>query len=504
MNRFKHLHMIGEGSFGVVYLAEEVSSKSLVAIKKMKRRYSSWEECMNLREVRSLRKLRHPFIIKLREVFREDNQLHLVFDYMESNLFKFYSSNYKEKGKSVPEHVIKKVIYQTLKGLAYLHEKGFFHRDLKPENLLVDSNNNIKIADFGLAREIRSMPPYTDYISTRWYRAPEMLLKMSNYSHSVDIFALGCIMAELYLGRPLFDGKSEMDQMFKIFNVLGEPGANWKEGKLLAEKLNIQLSGKKPKDLAKVVPSASLKGIDLLQEMFMLDPYKRKSAEALLSHPYFCEMKKEKMKNVRDKCVKTKKAPVKRNFEMNLITNNVNRKLKELSRRNMHKNIMLEEILGEAVESKVDNSLIDNKSMTEEIEQIINHHTEICNNPVSPIGRIKTELFKKKSPLKTLEEAPYQYYNSKAEIESPCLKNMYKNSKQSKMSQKNNFSDLSLKLSASTTKPQKISNFRSSEKPEIKSNIDFENKENSEGFLPSYMCFMGASQNQNSEFKFHF
>ena len=111
----------------------------------------------------------------------------------------------------MPESLIKTIIYQTACGLAYMHKNGFFHRDIKPENLLINQKNVIKIADFGLAREIRSLPPYTDYVSTRWYRAPEILLKSSHYNSPVDVFALGCIMAELYLGKPLFEGKTEID-----------------------------------------------------------------------------------------------------------------------------------------------------------------------------------------------------------------------------------------------------------------------------------------------------
>lgn len=510
MNRFKHLHMIGEGSFGVVYLAEEVSSKTLVAIKKMKRKYSSWEECMNLREVRSLRKIRSPFIIKLREVFREENQLHLVFDYMESNLFKFYSSNFKEKGKRVPEYLIKKIIYQTLKGLSYLHDKGFFHRDLKPENLLIDSENNIKIADFGLAREIRSMPPYTDYISTRWYRAPEMLLKMTNYSHSVDIFAVGCIMAELYLGQPLFDGKSEMDQLFKIFNVLGEPGSNWKEGIILADKLNIQLSDKQPKDLSKIIPHASSEAINLLQMMFVLDPYKRKSADNLLTHSYFDELNtavshRQSIQKISSKKGIHNKIKQNRNSQMKLIESKVDRQLNCLSQEKKNK-IYLENLFDG--NSMSDNSLMENKSMTEEIENIINHHTEICKNPVSPIHNHNKILFKKKP---NEYKSPFQYLN---QIHSPSYKNSQNISNNTKNSKGR--SDVSLKTFPNQLKPNKISNFQINDKNlENKKNLQkykYEEKEketekennNDDGFLPSYMCFLGSTSSQNPEFKFHF
>ena len=162
---------------------------------------------MSLREIKSLRKLNHTNIIKLKEVIRVNDDLYFVFDFMDNNVYEIM----KDRSKPLPEEKIKSIIYQTLLGLSFCHKQGFFHRDLKPENLLVNSLEQIKIADFGLAREIRSRPPYTDYVSTRWYRAPELLLRSTNYNSPVDLFAVGCILAELYLMRPLFPGNSEVD-----------------------------------------------------------------------------------------------------------------------------------------------------------------------------------------------------------------------------------------------------------------------------------------------------
>lgn len=125
---------------------------------------------------------------------------------MEQNIYQLM----KEHKKGFTEHEIKSIMYQTILGLAYMHKHGFFHRDMKPENLLC-KGDSVKIADFGLAREIRSRPPFTDYVSTRWYRAPEILLRSTNYNSPVDIFACGAIMAELYLMRPLFPGNNETD-----------------------------------------------------------------------------------------------------------------------------------------------------------------------------------------------------------------------------------------------------------------------------------------------------
>jgi serine/threonine protein kinase len=206
MERYKILKTLGDGTYGSVVLAINISTKEQVAIKKMKKKFYSWEECMALREIKSLRKLNHAQIVKLKEVIRVNDDLYFVFEYMEQNIYQLM----KDRTSSFPENQIRSIMWQTIAGTAYMHKHGFFHRDMKPENLLV-KGDMVKVADFGLAREIRSRPPFTDYVSTRWYRAPEILLRSTNYNSPVDIFACGAIMAELYLLRPLFPGNNETD-----------------------------------------------------------------------------------------------------------------------------------------------------------------------------------------------------------------------------------------------------------------------------------------------------
>lgn len=206
MDRYKILKNVGDGTYGSVVKAINKQSNEEVAIKKMKKKFYSWEECMALREIKSLRKLNHQNIVKLKEVIRVNDDLYFVFEYMEQNIYQLM----KDRTVDFPEIQIKSIMYQTLQGLAYMHKHGFFHRDLKPENLLV-KGDAVKIADFGLAREIRSKPPFTDYVSTRWYRAPEILLRSTNYNSPVDIFACGAMMAELYMLKPLFPGNNETD-----------------------------------------------------------------------------------------------------------------------------------------------------------------------------------------------------------------------------------------------------------------------------------------------------
>mmetsp|Transcript_36736 Transcript_36736/g.87291 ORF Transcript_36736/g.87291 Transcript_36736/m.87291 type:complete len:248 (-) Transcript_36736:1261-2004(-) len=221
MNRYKVIKQLGDGTYGSVWKAVNRQTNEVVAIKKMKRKFYSWEECMALREVKSLRKLNHPCVVKLKEVIRENDELYFVFEFLDCNIYQLM----KDRDKLFPESRIRNWMYQILQGLAYIHKQGYFHRDMKPENLLV-FKDSVKIADFGLAREIRSKPPYTDYVSTRWYRAPEVLLRSSYYNAPIDMFAMGAIMAELYTLRPLFPGSSEADEIYKICSVMGTPTAH--------------------------------------------------------------------------------------------------------------------------------------------------------------------------------------------------------------------------------------------------------------------------------------
>ncbi|KAF6345021.1 male germ cell associated kinase [Rhinolophus ferrumequinum] len=253
MNRYTTMRQLGDGTYGSVLMGKSNESGELVAIKRMKRKFYSWDECMNLREVKSLKKLNHANVIKLKEVIRENDHLYFIFEYMKENL------------------------YQLMKD-----------RDMKPENLLCMGPELVKIADFGLARELRSQPPYTDYVSTRWYRAPEVLLRSSVYSSPIDVWAVGSIMGELYTLRPLFPGTSEVDEIFKICQVLGTPKkSDWPEGYQLASLMNFRFPQCVPINLKTLIPNASNEAIQLMTEMLNWDPKKRPTASQALKHSYF-------------------------------------------------------------------------------------------------------------------------------------------------------------------------------------------------------------------------
>ncbi len=286
---------LGGGSFADVYKAREKSTGELVAIKILKKKYKKWEECIELRECKSLQILNKTLsnekgkdnIIKLKRIIfiNKTGVLNLVFEFMEKDLLVLMKSY---EPKRLPENKIKDIIYQTLLGLAYMHKYGFFHRDLKPENLLL-VDDKIKIADFGLAREIRSIPPYTEYVSTRYYRAPECILKSTNYNSPIDIWALGCVMAEMYLHpQPLFYGANEKEVLFRICSILGTPTYDiWPDGIQQANYIGFKFPNTNKIELEKVIPNASEDAIDLLKQMLRWDPNHRATAANLLNHKFF-------------------------------------------------------------------------------------------------------------------------------------------------------------------------------------------------------------------------
>ncbi|KAM3862818.1 serine/threonine-protein kinase ICK-like [Diretmus argenteus] len=284
MNRYTTIRQLGDGTYGSVILGRSLESGELVAIKKMKRKFYSWEECMNLREVKSLKKLNHANVVKLKEVIRENDHLYFVFEYMKENLYQLM----KDRTRLFPESAVRNIMFQILQGLTFIHKHGFFHRDMKPENLLCMGPELVKIADFGLAREIRSRPPYTDYVSTRWYRAPEVLLRSTSYNSPIDQWAVGCIMAELYTLRPLFPGSSEVDTIFKICQVLGTPKKNdWPEGFQLASAMNFRWPQCVPSNLRTLIPNASAEAIHVMRDLLQWDPKKRPASGQALRYAYF-------------------------------------------------------------------------------------------------------------------------------------------------------------------------------------------------------------------------
>ena len=285
--------ILGDGTFGVVYKAHNIEKNEIVAIKKLKSKIYSWQECIDLKEIKSLSKLKnHNNIIKLKEVIREPNsEIFFVFEFADQNLFQIMEK-YRKCNQEFTEQKIKEIIYQIALGLNYMHSNGYFHRDLKPENVLM-TDNVVKIADFGSSKElVGNLSPLTDYICTRWYRSPECILKSTNYNAAMDIWALGTIMAELYTLKPLFPGTSEFDQLYQVINIFGTPKmSDWSEGYKLIQKLGMKFPNSKGVPLENIVKLASSGGINMLYEMLCLDPSRRITAAQLVNHSFFQDIK---------------------------------------------------------------------------------------------------------------------------------------------------------------------------------------------------------------------
>ncbi|XP_049573129.1 cyclin-dependent kinase-like 5 isoform X3 [Syngnathus scovelli] len=219
MNKFEVLGIVGEGAYGVVLKCRHKDTNEIVAIKKFKDSEENEEvKETTLRELKMLRTLKQENIVELKEAFRRRGKLYLVFEYVEKNMLELL----EELPNGVPADKARSYIYQLIKAIHWCHKHDIVHRDIKPENLLISSDDVLKLCDFGFARNLSEGTDanYTEYVATRWYRSPELLLG-APYGKAVDMWSVGCILGELSDGQPLFPGESEIDQLFTIQKVLG-------------------------------------------------------------------------------------------------------------------------------------------------------------------------------------------------------------------------------------------------------------------------------------------
>ncbi|KAM4629634.1 cyclin-dependent kinase-like 5 isoform 2-T3 [Polymixia lowei] len=219
MNKFEVLGIVGEGAYGVVLKCRHKETNEIVAIKKFKDSEENEEvKETTLRELKMLRTLKQENIVELKEAFRRRGKLYLVFEYVEKNMLELL----EELPNGVPPEKVRSYIYQLIKAIHWCHKNDIVHRDIKPENLLISSDDILKLCDFGFARNLSegNDANYTEYVATRWYRSPELLLG-APYGKAVDMWSVGCILGELSDGQPLFPGESEIDQLFTIQKVLG-------------------------------------------------------------------------------------------------------------------------------------------------------------------------------------------------------------------------------------------------------------------------------------------
>ncbi|RZC61307.1 hypothetical protein C5167_023076 [Papaver somniferum] len=305
-SRYQILEVIGKGSYGVVASAVDTHTGEKVAIKKINDVFEHVSDATRiLREIKLLRLLRHPDVVEIKHIMlppsrREFKDIYVVFELMESDLHQVIKAN----DDLTPEHY-QFFLYQLLRSLKYIHSANVFHRDLKPKNILANADCKLKICDFGLARVSFNDAPsaifWTDYVATRWYRAPELcgsffskldpmaLALVFWYTPAIDIWSIGCIFAELLTGKPLFPGKNVVHQLDLMTDLLGIPSTE-SVARIRNEKARRYLSGmwkKPPVPFTQKFPKVDPLALNLLERLLAFDPKDRPSAEEALADPYF-------------------------------------------------------------------------------------------------------------------------------------------------------------------------------------------------------------------------
>uniref|UniRef100_A0A2N9ISG8 Mitogen-activated protein kinase n=1 Tax=Fagus sylvatica TaxID=28930 RepID=A0A2N9ISG8_FAGSY len=284
---------IGRGAYGIVCSVLNSETNEMVAMKKIANAFDNHMDAKRtLREIKLLRHFDHENVIGLRDVVppplrREFTDVYIATELMDTDLHQIIRSN-----QSLSEEHCQYFLYQLLRGLKFIHSANVIHRDLKPSNLLLNANCDLKICDFGLARPTAENEFMTEYVVTRWYRAPELLLNSSDYTAAIDVWSVGCIFMELMNRKPLFPGKDHVHQMRLLIELLGSPT----ESDLGfvrnddARRYIRQLPSHPRQSLATVFQHVNPLAIDLIEKMLTFDPTKRITVEEALAHPYLARL----------------------------------------------------------------------------------------------------------------------------------------------------------------------------------------------------------------------
>ena len=298
--KFEKEDSIGSGAFGEVFLARIISSNERDAVKKVfqDKRYKN-------RELSIMQELDHPNLIFLKSYYytkaprHNDDEffLNVVMDYVPKTLSNLISHN-RNNDTKFPDILLKLFSYQMLKAIGYLSSLGICHRDIKPPNVLIDPEDyTLKICDFGCAKHLVKGEPNIAYICSRYFRPPELVLGCTNYTTQVDVWSVGCVIAELCLNRPIFPGKSAKEQMFEIMKILGTPTKEQLIN-MNGKYKNIKVQKIEPKQWANVFKNKNNDPlyIDLVSKLLVYDPEERLTPYKALCHPYFDDLRNSKTK----------------------------------------------------------------------------------------------------------------------------------------------------------------------------------------------------------------
>ncbi|KAL8896917.1 MAG: hypothetical protein Q9207_007480 [Kuettlingeria erythrocarpa] len=286
---FQQLEKLGEGTYATVFKGRNRQTGELVALKEIHLDSEEGTPSTAIREISLMKELKHENIVSLHDVIHTENKLMLVFEYMDKDLKKFMDS--RGQGGQLDYVTIKSFMYQLLQGIAFCHENRVLHRDLKPQNLLINNKGQLKLADFGLARAFGiPVNTFSNEVVTLWYRAPDVLLGSRTYNTSIDIWSAGCIMAEMYTGRPLFPGTTNEDQLQKIFRLMGTPSERSWPGITAFPEYKSGWHVYATQDLRMILPTVDPAALDLLGLCLQLRPEMRVSAQESLQHVWFRDL----------------------------------------------------------------------------------------------------------------------------------------------------------------------------------------------------------------------
>jgi len=292
VSHYDKMKTIGEGTYGVVYRARDTRTQEMVALKRI---YLDEADdgisATTIREIALLKMMSHPNIVTMRDMFFHRSAIYLVFDLCKGDLKQYLNKFVKRTPLKMAK--IKKLSFQIISGIAYCHSIGILHRDIKPQNILINyKTEEIRITDFGLSRTfVLPMRTWTHEVVTLWYRPPEVLMGARSYSIGVDIWSIGCVIAEMMNNnRALFAGQSEISQLLTMFKVVGSPNeANWPGVSKECKDWHALYPKWTPKKIQTVIPRPDLdeSGQDLIGKMLVLRPNSRITAKDALSHPWF-------------------------------------------------------------------------------------------------------------------------------------------------------------------------------------------------------------------------